>query len=115
LTAYPPLVHSLGIAAGATASIEWSVGATSLGSATVTTYASAPGFSDAVLYNIPVVPFAVPQMHSWAGEYIGEQGVKVSLPEGFISEVTQVEVRLAPSVVPTLLDGLEYLVGYPFG
>jgi hypothetical protein len=29
--------------------------------------------------------------------------------------VTQLEVRLAPTVVPALLDGLEYLIGYPFG
>ena len=110
-----PLVHTAVVGSGETAWLQWGVQATILGSATVTTYATAPGLSDAVQYSIPVVPFAVPQVQSWAGEYVGEHVERITIPEGFVPEVTQVEVRLAPSVVPTLLDGLEYLIGYPFG
>ncbi len=109
------VVHTVGIAAGEVVEAEWAVEATTLGTVTITAYAAGPDFGDAVQHTIPVLPFAVPEVQSWSGEYIGERVEQVLLPSGFIPEATQVEVRLAPSVAPTLLDGLEYLIDYPFG
>jgi uncharacterized protein YfaS (alpha-2-macroglobulin family) len=115
LAVHSPLTCTVGLAAGETAPLGWAVAADTLGPVTVTAYAAGAGLADAVQHNIPVVPFAVPQVDSRAGEFAGERVERFTLPENYIPEVTQVEVRLAPSVVPTLLDGLEYLVGYPFG
>jgi len=103
--------------------VAWAVETTAIGAVTVTTYAApgatapgvAPEAGDAVRYTLPVVPFAVPEVQSWSGEYVGERVERFYLPAGYIREVTQLQVRLAPAIVPALLDGLEYLVGYPYG
>ncbi len=110
-----PLSQTLSLAAGETAPLYWNLEAGMLGTVTVTAYARGGGLSDAVQYNIPVRPFAVPRVESWAGEYVGEHVERVVLPENAIPEVSMLEIRLSPSVVNALLDGLEYLIDYPFG
>lgn len=110
-----PYTYSLSLDSGGMAQVGWRVAAAVLGPATITAYAEGASASDGVQYTIPVVPFAVPNVQSWSGEYIGERIERFFLPDNYISEVTQLEVRLAPTVVPALLDGLEYLIGYPFG
>jgi hypothetical protein len=109
------LTHTLNLGAADTARVNWDLEATTLGTATVTAYARGADLSDAVQYTIPVVPYAVPQVTSFSGELIGERIERFHLPDDFIPEVTTLEVRLAPSVISSLLDGLEYLIGYPFG
>ncbi|MGB9724110.1 MAG: MG2 domain-containing protein [Chloroflexia bacterium] len=110
-----PLSQTLSLAAGETAPLGWVLAANTLGTVTITAYARGGGLSDAVQYNIPVRPFAVPRVETWAGEFIGEHVERIVLPERMIPEATTLEVRLSPSVVNALLDGLEYLIDYPFG
>ena len=115
LVSRSPLSQTLNLAAGETASPGWALEANTLGTVTLTAYARGGGLSDAVQYAIPVRPFAVPRVETWAGEFVGEHIERVVLPERVIPEVTTLEVRMSPSVVNALLDGLEYLIGYPFG
>lgn len=115
LAVHSPLTYTLSITAGGTVPAGWGVEVTGLGHVTATAYAFGAGLSDAIQHAIPVRPFAVPEVQSWAGEYVGERIERFSLPAEYIPEVSALEVRLSPSVVASLLDGLEYLVGYPFG
>ena len=110
-----PLSQTLRLAAGETAPLGWALEANTLGTVTLTAYARGGGLSDAVQYPIPVRPFAVPRVETWAGEFVGEHIERIVLPEKVLPEATTLEVRLSPSVVNALLDGLEYLIGYPFG
>jgi uncharacterized protein YfaS (alpha-2-macroglobulin family) len=115
-----PLTHTVALAAGETVGVAWAVEATTIGTVTVTASAAAlgaaaPTAGDAVRYTIPVVPFAVPDVQSWSGEYVGERLERFTLPAEYMREATQLEVRLTPALIPALLDGLEYLVGYPYG
>ncbi len=110
-----PISQTLNLAAGETALLGWALEANTLGPVTLTAYTRGGGLSDAVQYTIPVRPFAVPRVETWAGEFVGEHIERVVLPEKVIPEVTTLEVRMSPSEVNALLDGLEYLIGYPFG
>ncbi len=115
LTPHTPLTHTLTVAAGETAEVAWTLSADTLGPVTLTAYAQGPDLGDAVQHTIPVVPFAIPEVSSFSGEVIGERVERFTLPADFMPEVTALEVRLAPSILSSLLDGLEYLTGYPFG
>jgi alpha-2-macroglobulin len=39
----------------------------------------------------------------------------VTLPAGALQDLSRLEVSLAPSLAPSLVDGLQYLIDYPYG
>ncbi|MGC8873886.1 MAG: alpha-2-macroglobulin family protein, partial [Chloroflexia bacterium] len=111
-----PLTYTVAVGAGETARVAWKATVGTCRVVTVTAYAEAGDrVEDAVQYVLPVLPFAVPDVRTWAGEYVGEAEVRVPVPERWLPQESTLEVRLSPSIVPTLLDGLEYLIDYPFG
>jgi uncharacterized protein YfaS (alpha-2-macroglobulin family) len=111
----PPFTYTIPLGPAGTARVSWRARVEALDRVTVTAYVQAPEGSDAVQTVLPVLPFAVPEVRSWAGEYVGEHQVRVPIPASWLPQGSSVEVRLSPSIVPTLLDGLEYLIAYPFG
>ncbi len=110
-----PITYTVALGPGETVRVAWNGAAEARGAVTVTAYAEGSGVGDAVQYRVPVLPFAVPEVRSWAGEYVGEAEVRVLVPDAWLPEASSLEVRLSPSIVPTLLEGLEYLIDYPFG
>jgi uncharacterized protein YfaS (alpha-2-macroglobulin family) len=73
---------------------------------------------DAVELSLPVHPLAVPEVASYAGELTPARPtttVTITLPSDAIQGLSRLEINLAPTVAPGLLDGLEYLIDYPFG
>ena len=73
---------------------------------------------DAVALSLPVVPFALPEVTSWAGELTPlspTNTVTLTLPSDVVSATSRLEISLSRSLTAGLVDGLEYLTGYPYG
>jgi len=61
---------------------------------------------------------AVPEVATFAGTLTPEQPtetITIPIPADAIEGLSRLEINLAPSVAPGLLNGLEYLIDYPFG
>jgi uncharacterized protein YfaS (alpha-2-macroglobulin family) len=94
--------------------VGWSIEASEAGEAKVTVRAHAGNMGDAVQLTLPIRPLAVPDRGSEIGEFGGELNTIIAWPEGAL-ELSDVKIELSRSIAGTLLDGLEYLTGYPFG
>ena len=73
---------------------------------------------DAVDMQLPVYPLAAPEVVSFAGQLLPDQPtttLTITLPSDAIEGLSRLQVNLAPSVAPGLLQGLQYLIDYPFG
>jgi hypothetical protein len=73
---------------------------------------------DAVALSLPVYALAVSQVATWAGELtpLSPTGtVTLTLPSDVVSATSRLEISLSRSLTGGLLDGLDYLVGYPYG
>jgi hypothetical protein len=73
---------------------------------------------DAVESTVPVIPLVVPEVTTFAGQLTRAQPtatMTITLPSDAVEGLSRLEVNLAPSVAPGLLQGLAYLIDYPFG
>jgi uncharacterized protein YfaS (alpha-2-macroglobulin family) len=114
----------VGIPAGGSATVGWPAVAQEPGEARIVFEATAThggarlAGQDAVELGLPVHPLAVPEVDTFAGELTPARPtatVTITLPVDAIQGLSRLEINLAPSVAPGLLDGLEYLIDYPFG
>ncbi|MFQ6100107.1 MAG: Ig-like domain-containing protein [Anaerolineae bacterium] len=103
------------VEAGGTAVVGWPVIATRLGQAQVTVGVVGEAGRDAVALSLPILPLAMPDLYTASGPVETEVGEWVLAPSDLLTDVSDVEIRLAASIVSSLLDGLEYLIDYPFG
>jgi uncharacterized protein YfaS (alpha-2-macroglobulin family) len=109
-------------AAGST-TVDWPVVAEKPGEAQVTVQAVAGvgariAGRDTVELPLTVHPLVVPEVATFAGTLSPSQPtdtVTVTLPSDAIEGLSRLEINLAPSIAPGLLQGLEYLIDYPFG
>lgn len=107
--------RDLRLAPGSAAVADWTAVASQVGTAEILCRAETPAGSDAVLLPLPVKPFAVPERESRAG--VVEQAITetVNLPFNAVPGISTLEIGLAPSVAASLMDGLDELLGYPYG
>jgi uncharacterized protein YfaS (alpha-2-macroglobulin family) len=73
---------------------------------------------DAIALSLPVVPLAVPEVTTWAGELTPlspTNTMTLTLPSDVVTATSHLEIRLSRSLTAGLLDGLEYLIDYPYG
>ncbi len=110
-----PGTRELSLGVGETRLSRWTVVASSLGEGLVTARLNTTAGGDAIELPLPVVPFSVPDRFVRAGTAAGEAGEAFEVPFNAIPDSSTVEVRLAPSVALGVLDGLEELIGYPYG
>ncbi len=111
------------VPAGGFAVTAWPVVAEEAGEAQVTVQATATRGArlvgrDAVELPLPVHPLAIPEVATWAGDLTPTRPggtVTVTLPADAIEGLSRLEINLAPTIAPGLLQGLEYLIDYPFG
>jgi uncharacterized protein YfaS (alpha-2-macroglobulin family) len=69
---------------------------------------------DAILLPLPLQPAAIQDVQNQSGQFNGTLTLALSLPE-VDTETSQVRLTLNRSMSGTLLNGLEYLTGYPYG
>ncbi len=72
------------------------------------------GLRDAVQQTLTVRPLAVADVSTQVGSFAGTLETKISLPADALAE-SSVSVTLNRSIAGSLLDGLDYLTGYPYG
>jgi hypothetical protein len=73
---------------------------------------------DAVELPLPIYPLVMPEVAAFAGTLTPARPtdtITLSLPLDVVEGLSRLEINLAPSIAPGLLDGLEYLIDYPFG
>ena len=107
-------------ASGAVA-VGWLVVAAGTGEASVRMDVSLPAgdqnepWHDAVVLPLSLHPRAVPEMTTVAAEVVGGWTDTIELPDGAVPDLSRWELSLAPTIATGMLDGLEYLIDYPFG
>lgn len=73
---------------------------------------------DAVEVTLPVHLPAVPEVMTLAGELTParpSETMTITVPADALKDLSRLQIDLAPSLAPGLLDGVEYLVDYPYG
>lgn len=73
---------------------------------------------DAVEVTLPVYLSAVREVTTFAGELTParpSETLTLTLPADALQGSSRLQLDLAPSLAPGLLDGVEYLIGYPYG
>lgn len=117
-----PITQTVRLKAGEQRIVGWSGTVDEAGDAEITVVADAlpPAVGgterggDAVRLHLPVRPLAVPQVETQIGEFSGEFTTEIDLPEDAL-DLSSVKIELSRSVAGSLLTGLEYLTGYPYG
>jgi uncharacterized protein YfaS (alpha-2-macroglobulin family) len=107
-------VQTITLAPGEQRIVGWAATAMEVGEATVTVQADAGGAGDAVRLTLPIQPRAVPDVITKMGEFTGEFRTVLVMPNDALSSST-VKIELSRSIAGSLLTGLEYLTGYPYG
>jgi hypothetical protein len=69
---------------------------------------------DAVQLPLTIQPLAVPEIAAETGSFAGEYNTIIPLPPDALS-LSTVRLELSRTVAGSLLEGLEYLTGYPYG
>lgn len=120
-----PTSQTINLAPGELRIVGWSATAAEAGEAEVTVRADplpshpplageGTGGGDAVRLTLPIRPLAVPDVRSQIGEFSGEFVTAIFLPRDAL-DLSSVKIELNRSIAGSLLTGLEYLTGYPFG
>jgi alpha-2-macroglobulin len=117
------VTQTISVEPGGAQVVGWAVGALREGTAELTVVAIAadslddsgePGLADAVRLALPIQPLAVRDVQNQVGDFSGELTTVITLPENSLT-YGSVTVDLHRSIAGSLLDGLEYLTGYPYG
>jgi uncharacterized protein YfaS (alpha-2-macroglobulin family) len=105
---------SVSLAAGEMQPVTWQVTAAKAGEVSVTVRAVAGQMEDAVETKLPIRQRAVPAVASQVGDFSGEYTGVVVLPPRLLSG-SSAEIKLSRSIGGNVMEGLEYLTGYPYG
>ncbi len=98
-----------------TAPVTWSVVVRAVAETPVTFTAVAEGGpSDAVQVRLPIQPAATADVQTQSGAFSGNLMLTLSVPK-IEPETSRVRLQLTNNQAGTLLTGLEYLTGYPYG
>ncbi len=103
------------LVSGGTATADWSAVASELGEGSVLARMRTDVGGDAVELPLPIHPFAVPEVTGRVGRVEYEITETMYISTTAIPDATSLEIHLASSIALGLLDGLEYLISYPFG
>jgi uncharacterized protein YfaS (alpha-2-macroglobulin family) len=119
LTIEEPFTQTVQLLPGEQAIVGWQASAVEAGEVQVTVWASPlqageGANGDAVRLTIPIRPLAVPDVDVQIGQFSGEFTTAILLPSEALG-LSTVRIELSRSIAGSLLTGLEYLTGYPYG
>ncbi|MDX1435965.1 MAG: Ig-like domain-containing protein, partial [Anaerolineales bacterium] len=109
-----PAAQQTSIEAGDKKILGWRARAEEVGEAVVTIRAAAGLEGDAVRLTIPIQPLAIPDFTTQVGAFQGSFTTEIQWPEDAM-EISALQVDLNRSIAGSLLTGLEYLTGFPYG
>lgn len=100
---------------GETRVIGWPTTAVGAGLATITVAASQEGqVVDAVQLPLPIQPRAMPDVATQVGDFRARTVLTVDMPPTALPQ-SYVQLELSRSLAGTMLAGLDYLTGFPYG
>lgn len=73
------------------------------------------GSSDAIQIPISIQPLSTRDIQSTSGEFTGDLTLNIPIPQNLLVDNSQIILRISNSPASSLLDGLEFLTGYPYG
>jgi uncharacterized protein YfaS (alpha-2-macroglobulin family) len=109
------MTYTLTISANSSAVVGWPIEAQTLGTLTVTLRVKSDKAADAVRLSVPIGPLAVPEVEAIIGNTASSAEHTIELPARTIKEISTLQIDLSPSIAASILDGLAYLTGYPYG
>lgn len=115
LTAAGPITQTISLAPGELGIVGWRAMPVQAGEAEITVRADVGEETrDAVLLTLPIRPLAVPDVTSQVGQFSGELATAILMPEEALG-MSSVRIELSRSIAGSLLEGLDYLTGFPYG
>jgi uncharacterized protein YfaS (alpha-2-macroglobulin family) len=109
------ITQTITLSANSSIVVGWPIEVSALGNLTVTMKAKASKAVDAVQVGVPVMPLAVPEVQSIVGDFTSSVEHTIDLPVHTIKEASTLQIDLSPSIAASVLDGLAFLTGYPYG
>ena len=95
--------------------VGWPVKVLTAGEATVLVHADVASTRwDSVLLPLPIRPLAIPNMTTEIGQFRGTIATSAVMPADALP-MSEVRIELSRSIAGSVLEGLEYLTGYPYG
>jgi uncharacterized protein YfaS (alpha-2-macroglobulin family) len=108
------VTQTIQIQPGAAQIVGWAVEATSAGEVELIFAASGVDVADAVRLPLAIRPVAIPDVQSQVGEFTTTLTTAITMPVDALAQ-SHVTVELNRSIAGSVLSGLEYLTGYPYG
>lgn len=111
------LTQTIAVAAGGLRLVGWTVTATTAGETEIVVTARPTAgrtAGDAVQLTLPIQPLAIPDVSTQVGQFSGRLQTSLTMPARAL-EMSSVEIQLSRSIAGSLLEGLEYLTGFPYG
>lgn len=112
------MVRSIELAAGGEARVDWLVNALRPGRARVVMRILTDAESDAAETFVPVLLHGARRVEGFGGVLDGdaaETTIALTVPAERLAERSRLEVSFSPSLLPSLLEALPYLLDYPYG
>ncbi|MCI0393317.1 MAG: Ig-like domain-containing protein [Chloroflexi bacterium] len=112
-----PVTQTITVAPGAVHIVGWQAMAAAAGQAELVFQAtplSGDGRGDAVALPLTINPLAIPDVTTSVGQFTNRLETTVEMPAGAL-DMSTVEIQLSRSIAGSLLEGLEYLTGFPYG
>jgi uncharacterized protein YfaS (alpha-2-macroglobulin family) len=109
-----PITQTISLRVGEQKIVGWAATAVEAGEAAITVSAQAGEAGDAVKLTIPIRPLAIPDVTTQVGDFTGVFNTTITMPEGAL-DLSTVKIELSRSIAGSLLTGLEYLTGFPYG
>ncbi|MCL4264608.1 MAG: Ig-like domain-containing protein [Anaerolineae bacterium] len=116
LTIDQPPTQTITLAPGGVQIVGWPVTAVEAGEVEilVTAVPQSGILGDAIQLPLTIQPLAVPDVQTQIGQFNTRLETTVNIPTDALP-MSMVEIQLSRSIAGTLLEGLEYLTGYPYG
>ncbi|MCB0216447.1 MAG: Ig-like domain-containing protein [Chloroflexi bacterium] len=111
-----PGTRSLALPFNQTRVARWSAVAAGVGRHELTAWLRTPMGDDGIAVPLEVQPFTVPERFGFSGALSsGAVTERFAVPFEAHPDDSELELLLSPSLAASILDGLEGLVGYPYG
>lgn len=114
LTLLAAPTQPLTLAPHTTGVVGWAVQAEAASTVPLVLSVATAEFSDAVQATLPIRPLAIRNLAVQVGQFTGEFTTAITLPTA-LTDLNTVQIELNRSVAGSILEGLEYLTGYPYG
>jgi len=107
--------RTLTLPPGTPTAVRWPITCPTPGDASFTVTAKAGSLTDGVMQRVPVQPRGYVQRARTGGQFSDSTTFTFALEPDAIRESGGIELALTPTLAHSLLNALDYLIGYPYG